>query len=101
MTQFKAVTLCATLCAAPLALLAEKHDIPTAEVADPIETLRTQIDTILTGTRAELVKVEGLLFDDPDDPSLKAIAKDLRENIARLEELKAQLSETVLATDAD
>ena len=101
MTQFKAVTLCATLCAAPLALLAEKHGITTAEVSDPIEILRTQIDTLLTGTRAELVKVEDRLFYDPDDPSLKAIAKDLRENIAQLEELKAQLSESALAIDAD
>lgn len=98
-----AVALCAALCSAPLAVLAEDGTTGSveAEAADPIEILRIQVQGLLTSTRAELEEVEDLLFDDPDDPDLKAIAKDLRDSITQLEELEAQLPEPTLNIDTD
>lgn len=103
MARFGAVLLCAVLCAAPLAVLAEEASSASveSEAVGPIEALRTQVEALLTNTRTELEEVEDRLFDDPDDPDLKAIAKDLRDSIAQLEELQAQLPKTALNTDAD
>ena len=96
-----AVTLCAALCAAPLAVLAEEGSSTPAEAANPVETLRTQVESLLVSTRVGLEEVEDLLFDDPDDLDLKAIARDLRDSIAQLEELRAQLPESTPSTYAD
>lgn len=98
-----AAALCVALCAGSLAVLAEEGVIASvdAEAVTPIETLRTQVEALLTNTRTELEEVEDRLFDDPDDPDLKAIAKDLRDSIGQLEELQAQLPETTLNNDAD
>lgn len=97
MSQLGAVALCATVCAAPLIVLAEDDGTTSTEVEveNPIETLRTQVELLLASTRAELEEVEDLLFDDPDDPDLKAIAADLRDSIAQIEELQSKLPATV------
>ena len=97
------VALCAALSATPPAVLAEEGATASveAEAVNPIEILRIQVQALLISARAELEEVEDLLFDDLDDPDLKAISNGLRDSINQLEELRAQLPGPTPDTDAD
>lgn len=95
--------LSAALCATPVAVFSEESLPASAdtEVANPIEILRTQVEAILASTKTQLQEAEDLLFNEPDNPDIKAIVKDLRASIAQLSALLAQLPETTLATGSD
>lgn len=79
--------LCAVLCLAHSSLLAQE----TSPSVDAI--LLSQVETLLMSAKSQLEEVEDLLFSEPDDADMQALASDLRSTIEQLEMLQFQLNE--------
>ncbi len=87
MARLLATVLCAISCLAHSSLLAQE----TSSSAD--EVLLSQVEKLLMSAKSQLEEVEDLLFSEPDDADMKALASDLRSTIEQLEMLQSQFNE--------
>lgn len=95
MARRLATVLCAILCLAHSTLLAQE----TSPSADAI--LLSRVETLLMSAKSQLEEVEDILFSEPDDADMKALASDLRSTIEQLEMLQSQLNEEQIPAAAN